>query len=171
MNVNAMVKKWVPVVVGLATAHDRAELDDYESQIDNLLSPLLAAPVAQLREFAKKLLDALKSDPEVPFLVWRGFEVWVDKMVVPAEDEDVIKLKTALAADIARMVEPQIKGDLVEALVGALQWRNEKQLQELKDALEAGGKPAAKRKVVGRQSCLFLSVKPKRGRKTIEVML
>lgn len=171
VNVDRMIQKWVPVVTGLATAHDWNERDDFESQIDELLTPMLSAPVAQIREFAKKLLVALKAEPTCPLLVWRGFEVWIEKMVLPAEDEDIVKLKTEMAANIARMVEPQIKGDLVQALVGALQWRSESQLVEIEKALKEGGKPTAKRKITGKQSCLFLVVSRGRGKKPVEVML
>lgn len=171
VNVDKLIKKWVPVVTGLATAHDKEALDDYESQIDELLSPLLTAPVAQLREFAPKLVAALKAEPLVPFLVWRAFEVWIERQVMPAKDEGVIALKKHLATEIAELVEPQIQGDLVQALIGALQWRSEGTLKEIKKALKAGGEAEAKPKMVGRQSCLFLTVKRGRGQRPAEIML
>ena len=66
MNVDGLVEKWADVLTGLAVAHDKETADRYEAAIEECLTPLLAAPIKQIREFYPKLLTALKSNPQVP---------------------------------------------------------------------------------------------------------
>ena len=103
MEVDKLVETWRVAVVGLAVAHDKDEADRYEASIDSCLTPLLAAPIKQVREFADKLLVVLKNDPKVPFLVWRAYEVWLN-MIKKAPDEGVKELKTQIAREIADIV-------------------------------------------------------------------
>jgi len=158
IDVDAMVKRWHGLLVGLATAHDKDEADRYEAAVNECLEPVLKAPVKQLREMAGKIRDSLKSDPAVPYLVWHALEIWIDKIVLLAPDEEVKELKTALAKEIVDMVEDDAKRDLPAAMVRALQWRSSEQLEKVKDVVEAektAGRPARLR---GRESCLFLEV-------------
>lgn len=158
MDVDGLVAKWQVVITGLAVAHDKDEADRYEAAIEDCLTPILAAPIKQVREFYPKLLKALKADPKVPFLVWRGYEIWVDQVLSKAVDEDIKQLKTALAKEITEMVEQDVKDQIPEALMRALQWRNAETLEKVKEAVieekAAGRKPRLK----GRESCLFLEI-------------
>jgi hypothetical protein len=158
MNVDMLVKEWATVVTGMAVAHDKDESDRYEAAIEKCLVPILAAPIKQVREFYPKLLVALKSNPKVPFLVWRSYEIWIEQVLSKAPDEDIKVLKTELAKEIADMVEQDVKDQIPEALIRALQWRNAETLAEVRDTVKkekAKGNPVRLR---GRESCLFLEV-------------
>lgn len=163
VDVDKLVEKWVPVVVQLAMAHDRDEVDVAEAQIDQLLTPILSAPIRQVREFYAKLLAALKADRRVPLIVWMGFEAWQKLMVQDAPDEGIKRLKTRLARDIAELVEEDVKPQIVEAITRALRWRDPEQLEAVKEQLAAGHKP----KLRGRESCLFLEVGKGKNKATV----
>ena len=155
MDVDAMVTKWKRLVVALATAHDKDEADRVEATVEECLSPILAAPIKQVREFAPKLLAALKADKSVPFIIWRAYEVWILQMK-NAPDEDIKELKTGLAREIVELVESDVKPQLGEAMIRALQWRSPEQLEKMKEVVEkehAAGRPA---RLKGRESCIFL---------------
>ena len=135
MNVDALVEKWSKVLVGLATAHDKDSADRYEASIEECLTPILSAPIRQVREFYPKLLKALKENPSVPFLVWRSYEIWVDQVLSKAPDEGVKQLKTDLAREITELVEQDIRDQIPEAMIRALQWRSPETLAEVKEAV------------------------------------
>lgn len=155
MDVDALVAKWKTVVVALATAHTKAEADRAEAAIEDLLVPILAAPIKQVREFARKLSNELVQDERVPFLVHRAYAVWVD-MMIHAPDEDIKELKTDLAREIVDMVEEDAKRDLPAAMVRALQWRSPSQLEQVKEVLEKEKAAGRGARLAGRESCLFL---------------
>ncbi len=154
MDVEDLVQRWVPIIRGLATAHDKAPLDQCEFEMEQHLTPLLMAPVKQIRAFYEALVIALKTDPTIPFFVWVWFESWGEVILKRAPDGEVKALKTVLATEIAEMVEEDVRPDLKRAIAGALQWRSEESLGKIKSAVEAGGKA----RMVGRESCLFLEV-------------
>jgi hypothetical protein len=156
MDVDALVAKWHKVVSGLALAHDRDEADRYEASIDECLTPILSAPIKQVREFYPKLLASLKADKAIPFLVWRAYEVWVDQVLAKAPDEGIKRLKTDLARQIADMVEGDVKEQLPEAIIRALQWRDAETLAEVKETVESEKAAGHKVRLKGRESCLFL---------------
>jgi hypothetical protein len=157
LNIPEMVEKWHKTVVGLAMSHDKDEVDRHEAAVEECLTPLLTAPVKQLREFGPKLLESLKADPAVPYLVWRAYEVWIDQMQ-DAPDEDVKQLKTDLAADIVKMVEEDAKVQLPDAMIHALMWRSPQKLQEVKEVVEREKSAGRGARLTGRESCLFLEV-------------
>lgn len=157
MDIDAMVISWHKIYVGLATAHDKDEADFYEGSVESLLTPLLTAPVKQIRQFADRLLEVLKTDKAVPFLVWRAFEVYVEQMR-KAPDEGVKELKTALAREIVNMVEGDMKDQLPDAMVRALQWRDPERLAQVKEAIQEEKAAGRKVKMKGRESCLFMEV-------------
>lgn len=167
MNVNELAEKWEALIIGLATAHDRIERDKWEHEIDEYLTPILSAPVKQLREFFALLVKRLKENKSVPFFVWRSLEVWQDGIVKNAADQDVKELKVRLAREVAELVEEDVKRDIGEAVVGALMWRDQETLRGIKKTLTAAKKEGSDVKVstqtraVGRQSCLFLVVESK----------
>jgi len=157
MDVDVLVEKWKKVIVGLAVAHDKDEADRYEAAIEELLTPILAAPIRQVREFYPKLMKALKEDKRVPFLVWRAYEVWVEQVIAKAPDEDIKELKTDLAREISNMVEQDVKDQIPEALIRALQWRSASTLEEVKQVVAKEKEAGRKTRLVGRESCLFLT--------------
>lgn len=168
VNIPEMVKRWLPELLRLATAHDVDEQDQAEAALDDLLTPLLAAPVAQLREFYSALAAGMKADKRFPMVIWRCFEVWEDKVIKVAPDEAIKELKEQLARDIVELCERDAKEQLPEAIVRALMWREPAKLEEVKAALKTGGKA----RMVGRESCLYLEITPKGKRKpTAQVML
>ncbi len=155
VDVDALVAKWKDVLVGLSTAHTREEWEAADYAMDDIFGPILRMPVAQLREFVPKLGEALKADPRVPFFVWQGLHGLSEVVLKTAKaDTDMVELKVALAREIAEMAERSVRGDLGEALVNALKWRDEDQLKKVKAALEKGGEA----QLTGRQSCLYLEV-------------
>lgn len=162
---------WVEVVYHLSTGHDKDTLDLYESKLDECLLPILRAPVAQLREFYRLLVEKLKADARIPFFVWRGFEVWAEKDILTAPDEDVIELRTVLAREITDLVAPEVQKDIMEAMVNALQWRSAGKLKEIRDAVKAGGKPRAQQRVRGHESCLFLDIVSLDGKEVATVQI
>jgi hypothetical protein len=168
VNVEELVGQWVEAVVGMCLAHDKDTYDAHDARADALLGPLLTAPVKQVREFYAKLLDRMRADQRVPMLVWMGFEAWGEVLVKDAPDEGVKKLKHRLAQDIADLVELDVREQIPKAIARALRWRDPETLREVKETLQAGAKP----KLVGRESCLYLEVTPrKRGQKKVSVML
>lgn len=147
-----MVVNWVPIVRSLSVAHSKEEFDRAEFEAETHLAPILTAPVAQLREFYARLCDALRADEAIPFFVVASFDAWHEVILKRAPDEDVKELKTALAAEVAELVEQDILPDLRAALTGALQWRSPDKLKKIKAAVQSGAKPSLR----GRESCLFL---------------
>jgi hypothetical protein len=168
VNIEELSGKWVEAIAGMCLSHSKDEYDKHDSAADELLTPLLTAPVKQIREFYTVLRTKLESDKRVPFLVWISFEAWGEAVIKNAPDEKVRRLKHALARDIAELVEGPAAKQLPEAIKRALCWRDPETLQEVKDALVDGAKP----KIVGRQSCLFLEMKtPGRKGKKVSVMI
>lgn len=159
MNVDKLVQAWIPVIKGLATAHDKPTVDQCEYDEQTHLEPILAAPVAQIREFYAKLTAALKADPTIPFFVWQAFEVWGEVILKKAPDDDVKILKADLAEEIAAMAAEHVTPDLPQAIAGALMWRSTEALEKVKTSLKAGRKP----RMVGRSSCLFLEIENEHG--------
>jgi hypothetical protein len=155
VDIDALVKKWHVTIVGLAVAHDKDGVDRYEAAVEECLTPILSAPVKQLREFGPKLLESLKADTAVPYLVWRAYEVWIEQMK-DAPDEDIKVLKQDLAADIVKMVEEDAKAQLPDAMIRALMWRSPSTLQEVKEVVEEEKKAGRGVRLKGRESCLFL---------------
>ena len=167
MDVPKMIADWTGVIVILSTAHDKQAIDDAEFKMDELLAPLLAAPVADLRAFHEGLMSALRSDERVPFFIWTTFNAWGRTVLEKAEARPQRRrLRKKLANEIADMVEEDVRPDISKAIAGALMWRPPDVLKEVKADLEAGAKP----KLKGRESCLFLSTK-RRGRPENLVML
>lgn len=155
MDVEKMVETWLPLIVKLATAHDIDERDAASSQLDEFLTPIIAAPVAQIREFYRELVRRMKADPAVPWAVWRLFEFWGSNVLDKIDKEEVIGLKTELAKRIAENAYSQIPAqDWIESMVGALQWRHPEKLKQIDEAIAGGAKPRVK----GKESCLFLEV-------------
>lgn len=154
MDIPAMVQGWTNVVIAMSTGHDKDTVDHAEFAIDELMGPLLTAPVKQLREFWAQLEQVLQADPRVPFVVWKLFASYGKLIVQTAKDQEIITLKTALAQEIARLVEQDVQPDILDAITGALQWRSVEVLEEIKEEVKKGTKPRLK----GRESCLFLVV-------------
>jgi hypothetical protein len=150
----ALVQAWIPIIRGLSTAHDKATVDQCEFDMERHLMPMLSAPVKQLRQFYADLVEALKADPTIPFFVWAMFQSWGDVILKEASDEDVRELKKELAAEIADMVEEDVRPDVGKAIAGALQWRSPETLVKVRDAVKAGSKA----RLVGKESCLFMQV-------------
>lgn len=166
VDVDGLVKKWVGAVVGMCLAHDKDQFDAEDAKADELMGPILTAPIAQVRVFYQQLRDTLKSTKEVPFLVWMSFEAWGEVVVDSAVDDVGIKrLKNKLAGEIADLVEMPVRDQIPEAIKRALRWRDPEVLKEVKSKLESGAKP----KLVGRQSCLFMELG--RGKNKTSVML
>jgi hypothetical protein len=159
VDVEAMVEKWLPIIRGLSTAHDKATVDQCEFDSEEHLLPLTSAPVNQLREFYAKLCDRLEADPTIPFFIWRAFRTWGDVILKKLPDGEVKKLRGDLAKKVANLVEQQIRPDLNDALVGALQWRDPETLTKIAAVVEGGAKPRMR----GRESCLFLEVQEPSG--------
>jgi hypothetical protein len=154
MDVDKLIGVWLPIVKGIATSHDKKDLDAAEFAMDEALTPILAAPVKQIREFYTKLCAALKDDPAVPFFVWATFSAWGEVILKGAPDGEVVRLKKDIAGRIADLVEEDVRPDIQSAIVGALQWRSQGELEKVEAAVKAGAKPRLR----GRESCLFLVV-------------
>jgi hypothetical protein len=165
VNVDELVGKWIETIVTMSTAHDKDAYDAADATADTLLGPLLTASVKQVREFYVKLQERLQADPHVPMLVWMGFDAWGEVMVKDAPDEGIKRLKNKLAAEIADLVEEDIRDQIPKAIARALRWRDPKTLKAVKATIESGVKP----KLRGRESCLFLEAG--RGKRKVSVML
>lgn len=155
MKIAEMVTKWKAAVVQLAVAHDKDEADRVEASMEELLTPLLAAPCAEIRQFAALLLAELKNDKAVPYLVWKAFEVW-QLQIEKAPDEDIKELKQDLAKEIVALVEQDAKEQLPDAMIRALMWRSPEKLEEVKQVVAEEKQAGRKVRLKGRQSCLFL---------------
>lgn len=155
MDIDLLVAQWADSIIALSTGHDPDTRADTEARTDELLTPLLIAPVAQVREFAQKLSAVLEADRRVPFLVWSGFKRVVMPLILKGPESEALALKTALATEIAELVEHDLpRADLIAAIAGALQWRAADTLEKVKTQLQAGQTP----RMIGKESCLFLSV-------------
>lgn len=155
MKIAEMVTKWKSAVVQLAVAHDKDEADRVEASMEELLTPLLAAPCDQIRQFAALLAMELQNDKSVPYLVWKAFGVWTAQMD-KAPDEEVKELKQGLARDIVDMVAQDAKDQLPEAMVRALMWRSPEKLEEVKQVVASEKAAGRGVRLKGRESCLFL---------------
>ena len=154
MDIPQMVSRWVETLTILSTAHDKAALDHAEYGLDELMAPLLTAPVAQLRQFYTDLVHALKVDARIPIFLWGMFEAWGEIKVAQAPDQGIRELKTTLANEIAELVEKDVQPDIMSAIAGALQWRDPATLENIREAVKSGEKPRLR----GKESCLFLTV-------------
>lgn len=163
---NDLVRRWVDALAGLLTSHTREEFDRADFQTDDLLQPVLASPVRQLREFSRKVAAAIEQDPRIPFWCVQMFDFVVRHMLALAADGQPVELKEVLAAEVARLVTPHIAPELESAVAGALKWREAATLEKTKAAVQAGAKPRLK----GRESCLFVEVDTPEG-ETVSVML
>ncbi|MCG8430982.1 MAG: hypothetical protein MJA29_07405, partial [Candidatus Omnitrophica bacterium] len=70
MDVEKLVELWTETVVQLSTCHTHAERTEADARTDDLLGPILTAPIAEVRRFAELLADRLETDERVPFLIW-----------------------------------------------------------------------------------------------------
>jgi type III secretion system FlhB-like substrate exporter len=165
MNVDDVAKKWVAAIVQMCTSHDKDDYDAADNQSDELMGPILTAPIKQIREFYDKVRTMLKEDKRIPFVVWIGFEAWGEAIIKDAPDEDIKKLKNKLAKEISDLVEMDIKEQLPEAIKRALRWRDPEQLEQIKEELEKGKKP----RLQGKESCLFLVIG--KGKKAKKIMI
>lgn len=154
MDVPAMVNGWKNVVIAMSTGHDKDTVDHAEYALEELMAPLLAAPVKDLRAFWQQLEVALEADTRVPFVVWKLFKNYGDVVVASAKDQEIIELKTLLAHEIAMLVEQDVQPDILDAITGALKWRDAESLAAIKQEVQAGAKPRLR----GKESCLFLVV-------------
>lgn len=154
MDVPRMVEVWVEVITGLLASHTREGVDAAEFKMDEALTPILAAPIAQLREFTGALVVRLEADERVPWFVWSPFKRWYEAILKDAKVEEVRALRDDIAAEVAELVTPQIGDGIEAAITAALRWRSPETLERVRDAAKAGGKV----KVRGRESCLFLVV-------------
>lgn len=170
VDVPALVHLYHDALLTMSTAHTHEEHTRVERMTDDLMTPLLKAPVDQLREFAATLAAELKADERVPFMVWSTFERVCAPLIAARPQGKDMKLRDELAKETAELVEPTIpRADLVESIAGALKWRAPAQIKAVRDAVKSGGQV----RVEGRQSCLFLAVyEPTAdGRKLAEVIL
>lgn len=155
MDVDNMVDLWIEVLVALATAHDHAGRSEADERSDELLGPLLTAPIKQLRAFAQQLAVRLKEDERVPFLVWSTFDRLIAPLILLGPEGKTVALKTQLATEIAELVEKDLdRADLIASMAAALQWRGPKTLEKVKAGLKSGARPRLR----GGESCLFLHV-------------
>jgi hypothetical protein len=154
MDVPSMVDGWHRAIKAMATGHDKDTVDHGEFAMEELMGPLLTAPVRQLRQFWTALEAALKADPAIPFIIWRLFEGYGTIVVKPAKDQAIIELKTALAREVAQLVEQEVQPDIMEAIVAALKWRDPETLEAIRNEVKRGTNPRLK----GGESCLFLVV-------------
>jgi hypothetical protein len=169
-NIDELVAKWVESFVVMATAHSDEARVKMDQTSDELLMPLLHAPIAQVREFVRRVARALEEDPRVPWIVWSSFKKIVEPVVVKGKDGEEVALHELLAVEIAELVVPKLEtADLVSAVARALQWRDPTKLEEIKAAV--GRKDAPKPRLRGGQSCLFLAVEDADGKELAEVVL
>lgn len=166
VDVQKLIADWKAVIVTLCTAHDKDAIDAAEFKMDELLKPMLTAPVAQIREFYAGLLKALSDDKTVPFFIWSLFKGWGEMVLEKVDEKSPPKrLKKKLAEEVAEMaLTKQTRKDMVDALVGALMWRSPQALKEIKADIESGATP----RVRGRESCIFLVTEKGRGRNVQE---
>ncbi len=155
MDVDEMVEKWIPLIRELAVAHDIDKKDAASAALDDHLLPVIAAPVAQIREFYRKLTAELKADETIPWAVWKLFDFWGENVLDKVGAEQELQLKTEIAKRIAENSMALIsREDWLNSMIGALQWRSPEKLAQIETKLEEGHKP----KIKGRESCLFLVV-------------
>jgi len=161
MDVDAMVERWHVTMRQLSTGHSHADFSDAEYSSDDLLLPILSAPIVQLREFAARLAQALEDDERVPFMVWSSFKEVVLPLILTRPEGKTLQLKTEIAREIAELTADDIpREDLITAIASALQWRSSDLLERLRaNAQAAKADPAVPRpRMTGRQSCLFLTI-------------
>ena len=82
-----MVTGWHQAILAMSTGHAKATVDRAEFAIEELMLPLLAAPVKQLREFWNELERTLQADPLVPFVVWKTMTLYGKGIVRQAKDQ------------------------------------------------------------------------------------
>ena len=169
-DIEGLVNAWLESLVTMSTAHDHEDRSRMDEISDELMTPLLRAPIAQVREFARLVARKLEADPRVPFLVWSSFKRIIEPLVLKGPDGEAVELHNLLALEVANLVVPRLEpAELVKAMAGALQWRRPETLTQVKTALVE--QPTAKPELRGRQSCLFLHVISEAGADMASVVL
>lgn len=155
-DIDAFVDQWANAIVQLSTSHSHQGYTEGDQQSDDLLGPMLRAPIADIRQWATKLAERLENDERVPFLIWSGFRRAIEPLILATPAGAALELKTTLAREVAELAEAQLSSaELVGAIAGALQWRPPKELENVKAALKTG---TQRPRLKGGQSCLFLEV-------------
>lgn len=168
MDIDRLVDLSTDTLVALSTAHDHQERSAADERSDELLRPILDAPVAELRTFAQRLAARLRADERVHFLVWSGFERFIAPLILMGSESAAVELRTHVAHEIAALVERQLdRGEVVMAIAAALEWRDPETLGAVKAELEAGGTECLR----GGESCLFLHVYDAQDREVACVVL
>jgi hypothetical protein len=153
MDVDTLVDRYQETLILMTTAHTHADHTAAEHATDELLKPLLTAPIDQLRAFAARLAERLENDERCPFAVWSAFKHVVEPLIATRPQGKALRLRKQLAKEVAELVEPSIpRADVVTAIAAALQWRPPETLRQVKAAVQGGAAP----RMEGRQSCLFL---------------
>lgn len=164
-----LAERWVESLVAMSTAHDHEDRSRMDETTDELMRPLLTCPIAQVREFTRRVARMLEADARVPFLVWSSFKKLVEPLVLKSKDGSRVRLEELLAAEVAEIVVTRMEpAELVAAMAGALQWRSPESLKDVKAALTE--QPEAKPRLRGRQSCLFLHVPKRDGSEAVVVL-
>ncbi len=169
-DVDGLANAWVESLVTMSTAHDHDDRSRMDEVSDQLMTPLLSTPIAQVREFARLVSSKLEADPRVPFLVWSSFKHVLEPLVLKGPDGEALELHNLLALEVANLVVPRLEpAELVKAMAGALQWRTPETLRQVKTALTE--QPTAKPELRGRLSCLFLGIINAEGKEIATVVL
>ena len=154
---SALVDQWHAGIRAAALAHDRESFDRAEWKSEDLMRQLFDAPIRQVREFYRLLVERLKADPSIPFWLWSTYEIHATavKHAAKPEDRPGVRLRDDIAQQIAQAVAPMLLDQLPEALANSLRWRGDESLQRVKKAVDSGEHVP---RLKGKESCLFLEV-------------
>jgi len=81
-NVEGLIQEWIEALTAIASAHSDEERVKADARSDELLTALLHAPVAEVRDFTRRLVVALEAEPRVPFIVRSAFKRLLEPIVL-----------------------------------------------------------------------------------------
>lgn len=147
--IKAYVEKYYASLIEVLHSPDSSAWDTHEFQSQQLISVLSLKGFNKFKVFLKQVMDA---DPKCPWFVKNQLLnlVLAPKNLPTPEDEDT-------AEKIMSMVCPGLKKsnpEVFRALVDSMKWRGKENLEKTLDAVRKT--PPEKRKIRGRESCVFI---------------
>jgi len=157
--IKTYAEKYYYLLREVLSSPDAAAWDAWEYQSQQTITVLSLKNINIFREYLKNIMD---SDESCPFYVKKVFTELMPAVATDAEGKGKTSSgptpeEEKVAEKIMRMVCPGLEKsnkDVFRALTDSLKWRGSIELQRTLEAVEKS--PPDKRKLRGRESCLFI---------------
>ena len=118
MDLDELVITWKRAVLGMTKSHDAEIASTYEVSVDSCINSLIGESIDTIHDFTTRLLISFKADSEVPFVIWRPFEMWLNK-IKDNPRAGLSELKNAVMKEM-QALDGQTQIPLGQALIRAL---------------------------------------------------